>query len=362
MRILVAGDWHSDIHETAVADAFSKLGHEVVKFAWYHYFKKPAGFARGGRHLFRRVQNKFVAGPLVTRVNRDLLRLAMDVRPDAIFVYRGTHITGSTLREIRQVVPGCILIGYNNDDPFGPGQPGWLWKHFLGALPVYDLVLAYRYHNIAEFVARGARRVELLRSWFIAEKNRGVTLNDDEKRAFECDVVFVGHYESDQRVECLEEIVKQGWRLRLFGPGYDWDPVIRNNPWLKDQVPVRLVWGDDYSRAISGGKLALCFLSKLNRDTYTRRCFEIPAIGTLLLSEYTDDLASLYVEEKEASFFRSKEEMVEKVFKYLGDAVLRSSVASKGQLRVFNDGNDVVSRMGQVINWIHEIRRGEMCE
>ncbi len=356
----MAGDWHSEIHETAVSRAFETLGHEVVRFSWHRYFRKPGGIWGGIRRLFRRAQNKYIVGPRVAALNRDLLRTVAASLPDILFIYRGTHITGSSLRTIRSVHPACILIGYNNDDPLGPGQPGWLWRIFLAALPEYDLVLAYRHHNITDFLERGAPRVELLRSWFIPERNRPVQLTGPEKLEFECDVVFVGHYEPDQRVECLEEIAKRGWKLKVFGPGYEWDPVIRSNPFLASQVPVNLVWDEDYNRAISGARIALCFFSKLNRDTYTRRCFEIPAIGTMMLSEYTDDVATLYLEGEEIECFRSTEELVDKIEKYLGDEVMRSKLAKNGARRVRSDGHDVVSRMQQVTEWADDIR--ETCK
>ena len=46
----------------------------------------------------------------------------------------------------------------------------------------------------------------------------------------------------------LEELVRHGFRLRLFGPGYDWDPVIKNSPELQSHIPVRLVWGGGRNR------------------------------------------------------------------------------------------------------------------
>ncbi|WGU68927.1 glycosyltransferase [Capnocytophaga canimorsus] len=45
------------------------------------------------------------------------------------------------------------------------------------------------------------------------------------------------------------------------------------------------------------------FLSKLNNDQYTRRCFEIPACGTMMLSERTPTLQEFYTENEEIVFF-----------------------------------------------------------
>ncbi len=355
MRILVAGDWHSELHEEVVFQAFTELGHETFCFQWHGYFTQRASvFSRLG-NLARRGQNKYLLGPLVRRLNRDFVEAVQRISPDLAFIYRGTHITSRTLQAARNLVPGCIFIGYNNDDPFAPGQRRSLWRHFLAALPEYDLVLAYRPANLDDYRSAGAQRVKLLRSWFVPERNYPMTLDDEESLRFESDVVFVGHYESDQRLEYLEEVMRQGFRLRLFGPGYDWDPMIARSELLASQVPVQLVWGEDYNRALCGAKIALCFFSKLNRDTYTRRCFEIPATRTLLLSEYSDDLAGLLKLGKEADYFRNKEEMIDKIRMYLENPVLRRSVADAGSRRVWSDGHDVVSRMRQVLAWHAEV-------
>ena len=359
MKILVVGDWHSELHEEVVSGAFSALGHQVSGFKWHGYFQLVPGF--GGRlwHPAQRAQNKYVSGPIITRINRDFLVEVRRLRPEMVFIYRGTHIRAETLRAIRATVPGCVLVGYNNDDPFAPTQPPYLWRHFLRAVPEYDLGLAYRHANIDEYRAAGARRVELLRSWYVVERNHPIELSKDDCARFETDVVFVGHFEPDQRQEYLEEVVHQGVRLRLFGPGYDWDPVIRKSPVLSTLLPVRLVWGEDYNRALCGAKIALCFFSKLNRDTYTRRCFEIPATGTLLLSEYSDDLAGLYCEGLEAEFFRNRDEMMAKIHLYLGDDARRRIVAEAGRRRAQEGRHDVISRMQDVLKSVEGIRAGK---
>lgn len=358
MRILIAGDWHSELHEEGVYRALTQLGHEVLRFAWNTYFGRRVSSLGV---LWQKTQNKYLLGPLVTQLNADLLEKVRVERPDFVFVYRGTHILPQTLRAMRDASPCTRLVGYNNDDPFSPHYPRWLWRHFLAGIKEYDLVLAYRSHNIADFLRAGARRVELLRSWYMAERNYPVELTGTERDVYGADVVFVGHFEDDGRIELLEEVVRQGWRLRLYGPGYDWDPVIAGSPELKNQIPVRLVWGEEYNKALCGGKLALCFLSKLNRDTYTRRCFEIPATGTLMMSERTDDLEQLFRVGEEADFFSSQDELVEKIHLYLGDDDLRSRVASAGMRRVREDGHDVVSRMRDLLGWVSSLP-GPACD
>ena len=356
MRILVAGDWHSELHEEVVCQAFTQLGHQTFRFSWHGYFTQRAGPLSFPANLARRAQNKYPFGPLLGRINRDFVETVRRISPDLVFLYRGTHITSQSLLVARRLVPECTFVGYNNDNPFASEQRRSLWRHFLSAVPAYDLVLAYRPANIVAYRAAGAKRVELLRSWFVPERNHPVKLSVNECLQFETDVVFVGHYEPDQRVECLEEVVRQGFKLKLFGSGYDRNRAVRRSELLAPQLPVRAVWGEDYNRALCGAKVALCFLSKLNQDTYTRRCFEIPATGTLLLSEYSSDLIQLFRPGKEADYFRTKDEMIAKIRGYLGNPALCRSVAAAGFQRVWRDGHDVASRMRQVLGWVAEVR------
>ncbi len=355
VKILLAGDWHSELHEEAVFGALQQLGHDVARFSWHQYFK-PEGRAGKLSRLLLKTQNKYLLGPRVNRLNDDLVTLASREQPDAVFIYRGSHILPATLRALRKACPGAVLIGYNNDDPFSPRYPRWLWRHYLGSVPEYDLVLAYRHRNLDELRALGAKRAELLRSWFMPDRNHPVKLSEDERAQYGCDVVFVGHYEEDGRLQYLEEVARRGWKLRIFGPGYEWDSVLRNSAVLAGHVPTSLVWGRDYNLALCGAKVALCFLSKLNRDTYTRRCFEIPACGTVLMSEFSDDLVGLYIADQEAVFFRSPEEMGDKLDKLLGDSAARGAVAAAGLRQVWQGRHDVVSRMQDVIGWIEELK------
>lgn len=356
MRILVVGDWHSELHEEAVFCALRQNGHEPLRFSWHQYFGPPLTRRTLG-YVYRRAQYKYMWGPIVSRLNSDLVALARREQPDAIFIYRGTHIQPSTLKRLRVVTPQAILVGYNNDDPFSPLYPPWAWRHFKAGIPHYDLLLAYRHRNLAELLAGGAQKVDLMRSWFIPERNHPMTLSMDEQRDFASDVVFVGHYEDDGRLAYLEEIVRRGWKLRIFGPPEGWQGPLSRSPLLAHHWPVRFVSGRQYNLALAGAKVALCFFSKLNRDTYTRRCFEIPATGTTMLSSYTDDVANLFTPDREAVYFQSINEMSRKLDKLLSDDGWNEAIAQGGLARVWQDGHDVRSRMRWLTGEIEALAR-----
>ena len=346
LKILVVGDGHSAIHEVAVANAFKKLGHQVEVFYWENYFNSQHPVKR----LWQRIQNKFIAGPTITSLNTDLVNAANLFNPKLVFIYRGTHVYPQTIAAIKKSLPECRVFGYNNDDPFAKGHPPWLWRHFLKSTSFYDVMFAYRKHNINEYLNAGAKRVEILMPWFIPEKDKPMALDDGFVGNY--DVVFVGHYERDDRIEYLRRIAESTFSLGLFGPDWDRAPKIE---WIKNYQPIAPVRGDAYKSTICSAKIALCFLSRLNRDTYTRRCFEIPAMGVFMLCQYSDDLAGLFRDGIDVVFFHNPDDMMEKIRHYMKHDELREKIAANGFSRVINDKHDVVSRMAYVCDFIGEV-------
>jgi spore maturation protein CgeB len=342
MKILVVGDGRSAIHEVAVFNAFKKLGHTVEAFYWGDYYNSQNPFVR----FWLRVQNKFIIEPMLSKVNAGLIRAAIEISPDLIFIYRGTHITSRSINNIKQKLPSCIIYGYNNDDPFSTGHPRWLWRHFLKCVPKYDLMFAYRKSNMQEYNLLGAQRVALLMPWFIPEFDRPVTVEEVRRNRFE--VIFVGHYECDDRMEYLRQIAESSFVFGLFGP--DWSRAPKSD-WLRRYQPVLPVRGDLYRQTICSANIVLCFLSKLNRDTYTRRCFEIPAMGAFMLCQYTSDVASLFADGVDAVFFRNPEDMMKKIAYYTNHPKLRAQIAASGMNRVIRDKHDIVSRMRYVLTF-----------
>jgi len=341
MKILVVGDGHSAIHEVAVVGAFKQLGHQVESFYWQNYFSASNPLVR----LWRRAQNKFLIGPTISRLNRDLVKKAVEFGPKLIFIYRGTHIAPRTLIELKRALPACELFGFNNDDPFAAGHPPWLWRHFMNCVPIYDVVFAYRKHNITEYLNSGAKRVELLMPWFLPEKD--IPLTHEDVIAKKYDVVFVGHYENDVRIEYLKRVAETHFTFGLFGP--DWNRAPEYD-WLKKHQPVLPVRGSLYRETLISAKIALCFLSSLNRDTYTRRCFEIPAMGVFMLCQYSDDLAQLFEDGVDAVFFHNPDDMKQKIVHYTHHDELREQIAANGRARVVREKHDIVSRMDYVSN------------
>jgi hypothetical protein len=351
-RILMVGDWRWPWYQEACSRALERLGQTVHRFGWADRFDAPGrtgGPARGVQVLWRRLQARTLSGPIVWSIRRELIRTVQQLQPDVVFFYNVQLVDVATVRTLRSVAPRAVLCQYANDSPFSRrAAVGW-WRHFLASVPHFDVHFAYRHSDIAALKGRGAKRVHLLRSYFIPEEDYPLPAERKDPR-FSSDAVFVGHFEDDGRLAALEALATADVHVRLFGNGWD-RPITRgssSSP-LRSMVPVPMAYGEDYRQAICGAKVALCFLSRLNEDSYTRRNFQIPAMGTAMVSQYSTDLRGLFTPDVEAGYFRTVPELLAKVSWLVRNDTARRNLAAAGAERVRRDGHDVESRMAEML-------------
>jgi spore maturation protein CgeB len=343
MKLLLAGDWRWPIYEEAFGRALSELGHTVVPLSFSGFFHGKIGRYQAALPF---------PSPALWLINRHLLQATMRERPDLVLVWRGSHVLPWVIRRLNRL--GTLTVSYNNDDPFGPRVPGkvpWhhpiLWFWYRASVKEYQCTFFYRQINVHEALAMGARHAHVLKPYFVPWKDRPVALAEEDKKTFECDVVFVGHYEADDRVAHLRALVNAGLAVRLFGDG-TWSRKVLGGlfDYFGTIVPAE---GEDYSRALCSARVCLAFLSKMNRDTYTRRCFEIPAHARVMLAERTDDLLHMFAEDTEACYFSSSRELVEKTTWLVRNPEIADTIGRAGHRRVWEDGHDVRNRAAEFL-------------
>lgn len=352
MKILIASDGHGEeTHAGAFTKAFRELGHEVITFTWKEYFKHypyaDAYPTDGNRFksIYYRFQNKFTFGPDVLKLNKDLVKRVAIAKPDLVFIYRGTHILPGTLKRIKKM--GIPVFGYNNDDPFSSKYLPYMWRHFKRCIPFYNHIFYYREKNRQDYENMGYKNISMLRSYYIKENN--FQIKEVEQNQYTCDAIFIGHFENDGRDEMLRNVIESGVNFKLYGSNWQASSLY---PYFVEKFgPIMPLYREDYNLALNSAKIALVFLSKLNNDTYTRRCFEIPATGTMMLAEYTDDLNhNLFTEDKEAVYFRDEQELIEKINLYTASKSKREAIAKAGYDKVHTAGHEVTDRAKQVID------------
>ena len=349
MKILVVADWHGEIYAQAFFDGFKSLGYETFKFSWkeyfyhYQYSNRYTTDNNKFKSLYYRVQNKFLIGPVIWKINSDLLKLSQEIKPDLVLVYRGTHIYPKTIIEIKEKLL-CKIYGYNNDDPFSSEYKSYVWRFYKKSIHLYDHIFSYRYKNIDDYKAIQYTKISLLRSYYLKDKNFYIKNIVDER--YRCDVIFIGHFENDGRDEVIKLLIENRIDIKLYGT--EWENSKYYDFFIQKFTEIKPIY-DDYNLALNSAKIALVFLSKLNNDTYTRRCFEIPATKTMMLAEYTDDLNSMFEEGKDAEYFKNHNEVFQKVKYYLKNTQKLDNVSENGYNRLIRDGHEVKDRCIEIL-------------
>lgn len=339
----MAGNWRAYIHEESISQAFEKLGCKVIRFKWNNYFTNKNVICR----LYSKIEYRFSFGFIVSKINADLVNIAIKNKPDLLFIYRPILISARTLELIKAKSPSTIIASYNNDNPFGYAYSWSYWAKHLRSVASYDLVYAYRPSNIKQYKTLGAKRVQLLPPWFIKHRTFPISLNKSDAIKYKSDVVFIAHYENDGRLEIIKDLIKAGIDVSLYGP--EWNRVILKDSLLKKYYPVKYLSDDEYTKALCGSKIAIALYSSLNNDVYTRKSFEIPATATMMIAKRTNEMLKLFKEDEECVFFNDSQDLIEKIGFYLKKTELREKIAHNGYKRAVNSGYDVIGRAQHIL-------------
>lgn len=275
--------------------------------------------------LSSRLFEKFKIPRDFDNLNGRLLDMVKIYNPDIIFVVKGNLIYAKVLAHIRNTYPATKLVSWSLDDMFAWHNRSLFYT--LG-LKFYDFVFTSKSYNVDELKSLGAKKVIFLYQAFSQKYHKPYRLNANLGKVI--DILFIGFAEKD-RFEYLEYLASNNLKISVYGSGWNRKKYTKHYDNLEIH-PYDLI-GDDYARAISNAKITLCFLRKANRDLHTSRSIEIPAIGGFMIAERTDEHKVLFEEDKEAVYFESKHELLEKIAYYLANDSARESIRLEGLKR-----------------------------
>ena len=210
----------------------------------------------------------------------------------------------------------------------------------------YSCILRAIFIPIQDYLDAGCKRVEVLRSYYIKERNYYI----ENPKIKVPKVLFLGHYEDDGRAGYIKGLLDEKIEVGIFKAG--WEKLEVGNPYL---IRLENTFESSYNEMLNAADIAIVFLSQINKDTYTTRCFEIPMTKTLMVAPYNDDLASMFQEDKEIVFYRNKDEFVNKVKYYLGHEEERMKIAEAGYDRVVQDGHEAMDRVNFIMDLYKQI-------
>jgi len=247
---------------------------------------------------------------------------------DLVFINNSEFITNGVIDYLKKNTKKILF--YCSDNPF-VNRDKKRWYFFKGNLKKYDLVVFPIKSRLKFAKANGLKKfISVIPPYYndIISKNK---LKIDKKIKYKNDIVFVGTW-FPERGRFFSKLKKLGLNFKIYGSRWDKDKEHYN--YLKKNIVLENLSVEKYSKIIQTSKIAISLLSKGNVDDITLRCIEIPALGTLLCSEYTKTIQNLLKNKLEAVYFRNPNECFTICTKLLKNKHLIKKISKNGNFKV----------------------------
>jgi spore maturation protein CgeB len=324
-----------------------ELGHTVIEFLQDDYYKPSLD-----KTILKYVTKKyFFKQESILLFNKNFLEAISETKPEVAWIEKSLLLLPETLEQAKRILPNCIFVCFQEDDPFSPLNKSELpvWKNFIDAIPFYDIHFVWREFNVKEFIEHGAKKVSLYMHGFYSKFFHPVSSAHDYKH----DVVFVGEARNKRIKDIYNLAVKEKISVNVYGGRWNRTLVY----YLKKSLFHPPAFTNEYVSLICNSKISLGFLSAANRDEFTLRSFEIPACQGFFLAERTPKHLELYEEGKEAEFFSSYEECADKIRFYLNHETERKRIAELGYQRCLNSGYSLHDRLSKALQEVRLMKK-----
>lgn len=271
--------------------------------------------AKPFKPLLRPLARKVGLSPrLDTQAEKILLAQLEEFRPDLIINQDVFHVDTSLMRRIK-VIGSPMIVGQVGIEP----SRGQDWG-------VYDLMISQLPTTVRSFRALGVP-AELNHLAF----EPAILDTLPQAPAADIDVSFVGTVSVDhqQRIALLEAVAGR-YELKLWG----------NRPQaLPASSPLHRcfqgeVWGADMYQVLRRSRITLnSHIDLAGREAGNMRLFEATGVGAFLLTDFKDNLDTLFAPDREVAVWRSIDDCLNVIGRALGDDNGRAAIACAGHAR-----------------------------
>jgi spore maturation protein CgeB len=351
-----------------VADFYSRnfaaLGHSAAEIhvnnswlqtAWANEhglaMEQPLATAAGGpalpgwlqravapfKPMLRPLARKVGLSPrLDAQAEKVLLAQIEDFQPDLVLNQDIFYVDTGLMRRIK-AIGSPILIGQVGIAP----SRGEDWT-------VYDLMISQLPTTVKSLRAFGVR-AEVCQLAF----EPGILDVLPEQPATDIDVSFVGTVSVDhqQRIALLEAVAGR-YDLKLWG----------NRPQaLPASSPLHRcyqgeVWGADMYQVLRRSRITLnSHIDMAGNEAGNMRLFEATGVGAFLLTDFKDNLDTLFAPDGEVAVWRSIDDCLAGIDRYLGDQAARTAIARAGQEKTMAQ-HTYRHRATEILAFANEVR------
>ena len=268
--------------------------------------------------LLRPLARRIGLSPRLDPASEKILLAQIEAfKPDLVLNQDVFHVDTALMRRIKGIGKP-VLVGQVGIEP----SRGVDWS-------VYDLMISQLARIVQSFRAAGVR-AEV--SHLAFEPRLLDALPPAPPR--DIDVSFVGSLSADhrQRIALLEAVAAR-YDLKI------WGAISRSVP---ASSPLHRcfqgeVWGAEMYQTLRRAKITLnSHIDIAGREAGNVRLFEATGVGAFLLTDFKDNLHTLFEPDREVAAWRSIDDCLAAIARFLEDAEGRAAVAAAGQKRTLS--------------------------
>ena len=302
-------------------------------------------------NLWYRICNKLfqwsfpISLPDLCGANKQIVAKIRDNNYDVIWIDKGIVIKEGVFKAMKQFAPQAKIIGYSPDYMCTRHNQT---RDFLASLKYYDTYVTTKSYSVSDLKKLGCKDVYFIGNAYQEGFHKPYSLSAEEQKTYECDVGFIGAWE-EARCNSIVYLADNGIKVKVWG-SEEWRVICAQHKNL--EFAGRELLDESYCKAICGCKISLCFLRKMNLDLQTTRTVEIPACGSFMLAERTSEHLEMFEDGKEAVFFETNQELLDKCKYYLLHERERKQIAVAGHNRCELSGYSNSRRIKAIIEYV----------
>lgn len=340
-KVLVIGTTSEGALPESYARAFERLGMEVVRYDFEN------AIMRASRLTGNRILRRALRSVLWNAVNREVAEVAQNVRPALIFAVKASFLHPETIRRIRKSV-GVPFVNHYPDHPYigvrwDPREASALRRDLIEVLRQYSIVFMWE-HSLVERLQHDGVEAKYL-TFAVDPELCKPQISEEGLHCGKCnvihDVAFVATY---TRFRCAEVAAVRRHTVAVWGNNWP-----RRWKSLSGQHRVHApVWGGAVGDIYAKAAVSLNVLNAENLGGPNMRTFEIPGSGGVMLARYSVAQDELFPENEAAVYYRTAEELDDKIEHLLGDRPFRMRIRKNAARLAATQTYDV--RAAQVLD------------
>jgi len=245
-----------------------------------------------------------------------------------------------TIRALKRYSLVFVFFTDNPVDAHHTHSNSWVEAGF----PLWDAAFIWSQELVEQLVEKGVKRA------FFHPFCSDVEYHFPKRQQPIYDVAFIGNWDASRKREQYLQAIAD-YRLGLWGSNY-WNTYCKE-PKLKGLCQGMCSY-QEIPELLGSAKIGLNILRPQNEEGHNIRTYEIPATKTLMLSERSQELLTLFIEDKEAVYFSDSQELKLKVEYLLQNQALIAAIADSGHKKALQ--NTIFHRVKEITNLYQQLK------